>query len=418
VARLLAAALLCAPACAADPRADLRARLAEAQKAKDEAAVKKLAAEGRDALGAKAGVPEVDDVYTPAPAKVDPLTPAERKAAFDPYLKRLPAAKWWKVGLDPAKTEHLPREAAEVVGGLLAAARAGCDGRDALLAEAREAGDYLLWTQKEAGGTGVIPFPAFRGGKGAAFEAAERFLKQAEKAGKLKEVLRGGWAVDDLDDGGLQFDNGMCGVALFELYAATKDEKYLTGARAVADWAAGRACVPNWNYNAFSVYLLATAHRATGNAKYLSAAKEKARLGVYPGQLPDGDRAGRWADGHNARPAYHYILVRALAALLAELPADDPDRPACRDGLRLALKARNPEFAARGVMNKDTALSALLVLLDRLPPAAVEKELAGCDIDSAVGVLGRLATAEFRRGKFSLGPSAWGRFLEHAARGQ
>ena len=34
-------------------------------------------------------------------------------------------------------------------------------------------------------------------------------------------------------------------------------------------------------------------------------------------QLTEGPRKGRWADAHNARPPYHYIMVRGLAALAA-----------------------------------------------------------------------------------------------------
>ena len=147
--------------------------------------------------------------------------------------------------------------------------------------EAREAGDFLLWAQAQ-GGRGVIPFPAFRGGRNAAFQSAERFLRRAEREGRLDEVLRGGWAVDDLDDGGLQFDNGLCGVALLDLFEATGDERYLHGAVAAADWAARRPPVPNWNYNSFSVYLLAEAHRVTGEGRYLEAAKRAFRLGVAP----------------------------------------------------------------------------------------------------------------------------------------
>ncbi len=146
----------------------------------------------------------------------------------------------------------------------------------------------------------------------------------AKESGRLDEVVKNGWAFDDLTDGGLQFDNALCGVALFELYEVSQERRFLKGAVATADWTLERFCVPNWNYNSFSVYLLATAYHVTHESKYLKAAKEKIRLGVLPGQLLDGPHKGRWADPHNARPAYHYIMVRGLTALFAVLPIDDP----------------------------------------------------------------------------------------------
>ncbi len=53
----------------------------------------------------------------------------------------------------------------------------------------------------------------------------------------MNEVVKNGWAFEDFTDGGLQFDNGLCGVALFELYEASKEERFLKAAVATADWA-------------------------------------------------------------------------------------------------------------------------------------------------------------------------------------
>ena len=291
-------------------------KLAEAMRLKDETAVRKLAAESVAVLGNLAGVPEVADQYRQAPEQVEPLTKAEAQAGFEKILQFVQKNKWWRIGLDPAKTEHLPREVATCMMGCLAGCRANVLNKDALLKEAVEAGDYLLWTQQQVD-TGVIPFPAYRGGKNKAFQAADRFLRLAKKSGRLDEVVKNGWAFDDLTDGGLQFDNGLCGVALFELFEVSKEDRFLQGAIAAADWTVQRPCVTNWNYNSFSVYLLASAYRVTHEPKFLEAAKEKARLGVLPGQLQDGTHKGRWADQHNARPAYHYIMVRGLIALFA-----------------------------------------------------------------------------------------------------
>ena len=189
----------------------------------------------------------------------------------------------------------------------------------------------------------------------------------------LDKMIRNEWVIDDQGNGGLQFDNGLCGVAILALYEATKDERYLQSVKAAADWAGHQPVVPNWNYNSFSVYLLAKAARATDDYRYLESAKQKARLGVYPGQLTDGQYKGRWADPHNARPNYHYIIVRGLASLIAAMDDNDADRSTAIACLRLALQARTPEFVQKGVMNKESALEALLLLKTepklRMPPA-------------------------------------------------
>jgi hypothetical protein len=377
-------------------------KLAEAMRSKDKAAVRKLAAESVVMLGNLAGVPEVADEYRQAPEQVEPLTKAEALAGFEKILQFVQKNKWWQIGLDPTETEHLPREVATCMMGCLAGCRANAPNEDALLKEAIEAGDYLLWTQQQAG-TGVIPFPAYRGGKNPAFQAADRFLRLAKEAGRLDEVVKNGWVFDDLTDGGLQFDNGQCGVALFELYEVTNEKRFLKGAIATADWSLERSCVPNWNYNSFSVYLLATAYRVTHESKYLEAAKEKARLGLLPGQLQDGTYKGRWADQHNARPAYHYIMVRGLTALFAVLPNDDPDQESIANSIRAAMQARNDEFTSKGIMNVDSSLEA--ILLFKSLSAQQQKVIGSCQTNEAFAVLERHCVSGLRKdgGPFSAG---------------
>jgi hypothetical protein len=223
-------------------------------------------------------------------------------------------------------------------------------------------------------------------------------------------VIRNGWAVEDFDDGGLQFDNGLAGAALVRLFEATKDDKYKKAAVRAADWAATRRVVTNWNYNSFSVLLLAEVYRLTGDDKYLAAAKKKTRLGLLPGQLTEGPRTGRWADAHNARPAYHYIMVRGLAALAAVLPKNDPDLPDVVECLRLALLARNPDFE-KGIVNADSTVEAL-VRVKQLPPHVAAK-LAKCHTDEVLAALERYAADGFRAKKSPLGPGAWGQLLAY-----
>jgi hypothetical protein len=385
-------------------------KLAEAMRSKDQSAVRKLAAESAVMLGNLAGVPEVPDEYQQAPKEVEPLTKAEAQAGFRKILQFVQKNKWWRIGLDPTKTEHLPREVATCMMGCLAGCRANAPNADVLLKEATEAGDYLLWTQKQVG-TGVIPFPAYRGGKNRAFQAADRFLRLAERSGRLDEVVKNGWAFDDLTDGGLQFDNALCGVALFELYEVSHEKRFLMGAIDTADWAVKRSFVTNWNYNSFSVYLLATAYRVTHETKYLNAAKEKARLGVLPGQLLDGPYKGRWADPHNARPAYHYIMVRGLTAMFAVLPGDDPDRESVAISIRAAMQARNDEFTSKGIMNVDSSLEA--ILLFKSLSAQQQKAIGYCQTDEALAVLERHCVSRLRKDGGPFSPGVGGSYFEY-----
>ncbi len=367
----------------------------------------------RARLGPRAGTPEVADRHLPIPRDAAWLTPAEARSAFARTLPRLEKLRWWRPGLEPAKLEHALREPAAVVAGCAAAAGAGLEGADRALREARLAADYLLAAQAEAG-AGLFPFPAVRGAtRDPAFAAADRFLRRAEQTGQLDRFLHRGWVIDDGDDGGLQFDNAEAGTALLDLYRETKDARDLAGARRAADWALARPLARNWNYNSFSAHLLARAAAATGERLYLDAAVAKLRHGVIPGQLADGPRAGRWLDPHNARPAYHYIMLRALAETIGALPADDAARPELVRALALGLRARNADFAGPGAPNKDKAMEALLAVHRVF--AADRDFLRSTLSDSALDALGRLVSDEFRRGQAPLGPREWGQFLAFAA---
>lgn len=374
--------------------------------------VEREVADAKRRLGDGVGIPEVPDAFVPIPASAAWLTPAEAARAFVRSLPKLEKLRWWRIGLDPTTTEHALREPAEVIIGCLAVHRAGLEGADRALRLALEAGEFLLWAQEQAG-TGVFPFPAVRRGRDAAFASAERFLSRAERAGRLGEFVRRGWVIDDAEDGGLQFDHGEAGVAVLELHAATGDPRFLRAALRAADWAEQRPIVRNWNYNSFSVYLLARAFAASGERRYLEAARRKALVGVMPGQLTDGPRAGRWLDPHNARPAYHYIMMRALAELVAVLPAGDPARDAGLAVLRRGLIARNRDFTGPGAPNKDKALDALQCVHRVF--AAEPEFIRATGSDLALDALGRLASDQWRRGKDPLGPRGWGQFLALAA---
>ena len=388
----------------------------DAQVRKDEPAILRVVAEMRAAVGASLAEPEEPVKLERPPADAVGITRAALPGAFASMLAEIERIKFWRIGLDPAKLAQFPRNAGSVVIGTLAARRAGCAGPERLLATAREAGDFLVWAQ-EQGGTGVFPFPARRNGEGKVWQIAERAMRNAEQQGRLGDIVHHGWCVEDAglgDDGGLQLENAVCAIGVLHLYEAVKDEKYLRSAKAAGDWAITRACVPNWNYNSFSVWLLAELHRVTGDDRYLASAKEKTRLGVLPGQLTEGPRAGRWLDPHNARPNYHYILTRSLACLLPRLAQDDADREPIARALRLALLAWNPVFPRDGAPNGSSASEALALLELRLPDHA--EVLGETGVRPALATLERLGTAALARGKRPSDPSAWGLLLEAAAR--
>jgi len=401
-------------ACASAQSLAKSAALARALTQGDLQAVRAAVAEARAALGDKAGVPEAADTYQPVPDTEPVFSAAEARNGFAPYFTAVERRRGWRVGADPAKMTEPLRVPASVLSGCLAGLRAGLPGAERGLDHAKAAADFLLWAQEQAG-SGGYPFPAARGtSKARAMEAAAKLLDRVEKAGQLDRVVRNGWLFDDLGDGGLQFDNGECGVAMFELCEVTKDPRHLASARKAADWALAKPLCPNWNYNSFSVELLAKAYEVTRESRYLEAAVQKARLGVIPGQLTDGPRAGRWVDPHNARPAYHYIMMRALARLAGVLPESHPARTEVTHALRLGLRTRNEEILTRGVMTRDKAFEALL-LANRVfaRDEAFLKETRSAEALRAVCVL---VSAEARRGKTPLSPGEWGLFLELSVR--
>jgi hypothetical protein len=391
------------------PREKLTAALLQ----QDAAEIATAAAMLHRAAGNRVGIPEVADKFIPIPKSSAYLTPVEAKLAYQGMLRFIIRAKWWKQGLDPTKLAHALREPASAISGIAGIKRLWLSDQEGSMTIAKEAGDFLLWAQGAAG-AGLFPFPAVRHAtRDNAFIVAERFLQHAEKNQRLSHVVKNGWVVSDEGDGGLQFDNGEAGVALLALYQLSDDKKYLAGALMAADWALTQPLVRNWNYNSFSVHLLAYAYRVTGDQKYLASAKMKALLGVIPGQLTSGKLAGRWGDAHNARPAYHYIMLRALAELALAMPAEDAQRSIVINSLAAGLKARNQDFIDRGASNKDGAMEVLIFVNRHF--AEDQSFLSQSHSIVALDYLVKLVSAQTRRGLNPLGPRAMGMFLEYVS---
>ncbi len=385
--------------------------LAEALLKEDPGAIHIAVAAYHEALGNQAGEPEVADEFQPVPMGETVLTPQEAKRAFMPYIARLDETRWWKVGVDPALLTSPLRVPASVISGSVAVVRAKLEGADRSLAIAKDAADFLLWAQQQAG-SGVFPFPAASGNsKAHTMEAATRFLEKTGKAGQWDRVVRHGWIFDDLGEGSLQFDNGECGLALLDLYEVTRDQHYIESVRKSANWAVAQPLCPNWNYNSFTVRLLAKAWAITRDTNYLNAAIRKAHLGVIPGQLTEGLHVGRWMDPHNARPAYHYIMLGALAQLYMVMPCDNADRAEVRRSLELGLKTRNEEILSQGVMNKDKIVESLLLVNQAFSHDDVF--LLDTKSKEALHTILVLLSAEMRRGKAPTSPGSWGHLLEY-----
>jgi hypothetical protein len=190
---------------------------------------------------------------------------------------------------------------------------------------------------------GHFPFPDLRGKNIRFGDMTEKQLQN----GSIK--IEDGWIITPDPDGGSQFDTGVCGVALLRAGELLKDETYLAAGRRAAEWAAKQTCCANFNYNAFSVSLLACAGMK-------EAALLKLRVGVAPGQAKNG----RWIDPHNARTVYHVIILRALADLGRSAEIDAITQPAIRalldefDAMGITVEAL-PELHALAKQHPDDA---------------------------------------------------------------
>lgn len=299
-----------------------RPQLAAAMASGDAAAVRKVVQEIEVILGDQAGVPDGrrmgqkagDLTISRAEAVRGFLAALETEGRTTRTLMKggvLPdqMARVYANVLDacvtmhPHVAQHLPEKLAEL---------------EKLL---RGTAGVLLKLQQPQG---HFPFPDLRGKN-------IRFGSMTEKQLQSGTIeIKDGWIITPDPDGGSQFDTGVCGVALLRAGELLKDETYLAAGRRAAEWAAKEKCCANFNYNAFSVSLMA---RAGMN----EAALEKFRVGVAPGQAKNG----RWVDPHNARTVYHVIILRSLA---------DLDRSPEVDAITLpAIRALLDEFDAMGI---------------------------------------------------------------------
>lgn len=93
-----------------------------------------------------------------------------------------------------------------------------------------------------------------------------------------------------------------------------------------------------------------------------------------------------------------------------------PDHADIMRSLALGLTARSAEMITRGVMSKDHAMEALLLVTRVFRHD--QRFLRETRSTDALDTLGRLVSEEARLGGQPLGPGPWGLFLEDVVTGR
>jgi hypothetical protein len=333
--------------------------LAAAMATGDAAAVRKVTADLELVFGDQAGVPDGRRLGQ-KPGALRITRPEAVRLFLDALGSEGRATRALKAG------ERLPDQMARVYASVLEAcvtihphvAREAPERLPELEDVLRGTAGVLVGLQQPPG---HFPFPDLRG-KNLRFGAlTERQLRN----GAIE--IRDGWIVTPDPDGGSQFDTGVCGVALWRAGELLDEPEYRAAARRAAAWAASQPCCGNFNYNAFSVSLLA-------RVGMKEAARQKLRVGVAPGQAKNG----RWLDPHNARTVYHVIILRALADLGRSEEVDLVAKP--------AIRALLDEFDAMGITVE--ALPELLALAGQHPE---EGRLRHAARDMAAAIVSKCA---------------------------
>lgn len=313
-------------------------KLAAAMAAADAQAVREITSEMLQVLGDQAGLPDGRSMGVEAP-EFTITEPQAVKLFLDALGSEGRVVRQLMAG-EPLKDQML-RLYAYVMEGCVTmhpfVARHAPQRLGDLEKLLRGTAGLLVRLQQPAG---YFPFPDLRGKNIRFGEMIERQVQNG--VAKVQD----GWVTTPDADGGSQFDAGVCGVALLKAGRLLNDETFLAAGQRAADWAASQKCCANFNYNAFSVSLLAQSGRR-------DAALEKFRLGVAPGQAANG----RWLDPHNARTVYHVIILRALGDLGRSEEVDAVTRP--------AIRALLDEFDAMGITVE--ALPELLKLARQFP---------------------------------------------------
>ena len=334
----------------------LMRQMVEAMNARDRDALRSIRARLIKGMGKYLGQPEDRprygvpvDTTTPDVAVVQRLWSAqqERRAGRMPWEE---AVRITRAGGTPPRL----RVSTRIARADLQMFEAEALGTRPALDRARAAADYMLSVQHSSGVFGYPYDP--KGTNGAA-----RWVRGAEERGK--HVAEGGWWIEDLDTGGLNFDNAGTGLFLLHVYALTGEDRYLQAARRAGDWAAGRRLVSNFNYNGFNGQLLSRLYRITGKESYLDRARGIFEFGVLSGQLENG----RWLDQHNAKIQYHAIMMSQLGEFLLALRlAKNAFQATVERAMVLGLDNLAKEITTRGSSNIEEMLAVDALVIGSL----------------------------------------------------
>jgi len=300
--------------------------------------------------GLFAGVPESKPTYTGTPSFSEPVYENVARA-WSLSFSRMEGKNGFETAPSPDakhQTGYRLRVSLRHGRAYLQASEAGLAPKEAYKEYAFQAFDYLVSTQTSVG---VFGYPYDPNGSGLKQHASR--LVQEGRAQGIK-MVENGWLIEDLGEGGLQFDNGMVGWGLLYAHALTNDPKYFDAALRAGEWAVKRPLVTNWNYNSFSGQLLARLYRITRDSKWLEAARRKFEYGVLPGQLPNG----RWVDQHNAKIQYHSVMMRALIEYYLALDEAKNDNTArIADAIQRGLDNLSLQITTHGASNLHELLS-------------------------------------------------------------
>lgn len=293
-------------------------------------------------LGNEAGIPETAENYFTLTADTTWLNYNSTLQASRYLIAQdsLAYVDLWRLGkgqFPPAYQPHsVPlRAGAEVAVGLLKIAFYESDGARSIAYAnwAKRALDSLKTMQLSSG---AFPFPDLRPYNDPVFgPIIQNYLNSLGSDSVL--VLQNGWIIDDSGTGEFKFDAGVIANAFYEAYQYTGDTSYRSVCLRTAHYLRNTTLNTNFNYNSFVVLGLTRAWQLTGDTSYQNRALLNLEYGMLPGQLA----TGRWMDGHNARSAYHALMIYNVIPALLSTAQNHPAYPAVQTLLQRAVQNMN-----------------------------------------------------------------------------
>lgn len=190
--------------------------------------------------------------------------------------------------------------------------------------------------------SGAFPFPDLRTYNDPTFSPIIQAFLLSCGADSVN-VLVNGWLVNDKGTGEFKFDAGIISNAFYQAYLFTGNLNYKTACVKAANFLAVQYLNRNFNYNSFAALGCVRGYQLAGDTQLLKRASLNMRIGLLPGQLPNG----RWFDGHNARSVYHGLMLKHLSEAVAVLPAGN-DRDTLINSLLRGITNQNTYYRQCG----------------------------------------------------------------------